>query len=293
MAMTKRVKRILFRRSATRNMFRRRDSTGSGPPRGKARGRPRVYRFVRAFPRAGGRFTPPGGSTTSTVPPAALIFSAAEADTAWTRTVRDLVISPRPSTLTRPCLWTRPRARSVSGVTSVPASKAVEVVEVDDRVLNPEGVLEALELRGAPGERGLATLELGRDLPLPPGALPLRPGTGCLPAPAGGAAGHPLLLRFEPGAGFRSWTFIALLLLDGDEVRHPGQHPPDLRAVGQDVGRVDAAQPEGPDGAPGLRLRADGRLDSVTFSSPAITGPRRRASGAGCARCRPAACRPG
>src|SRR5581483_10019149 len=85
---------------------------------------PPVYRFVSAFPRGGGRFTPPGGSTVSTVPPAARIASAAEAETAWTRTVSGFEISPRPRSFTRPCLWTSPRARRVSGVTSVPASKS-------------------------------------------------------------------------------------------------------------------------------------------------------------------------
>jgi len=50
---------------------------------------------VSAFPRAGGRFAPPGGSTVSTVPPAARTASAAAADTAWTRTVSGFVISPR------------------------------------------------------------------------------------------------------------------------------------------------------------------------------------------------------
>src|SRR2546423_13459184 len=102
--MMTRVKRILFRRSATRNMFRRRDSIGSdllngtAPERvgggGKAGEAPgSVYRFVSAFPRAGGRLPPPGGSTVSAVPPAARIASAAAAEKAWTRPVSGRLIS--------------------------------------------------------------------------------------------------------------------------------------------------------------------------------------------------------
>ena len=62
--MIKIVKRILFRRSGTRNMFRRRDSIGGDdllhPERGTA-----AYRLVRAFPRAGGRPSPHGAGMIS------------------------------------------------------------------------------------------------------------------------------------------------------------------------------------------------------------------------------------
>src|ERR1041385_3273678 len=65
---------------------------------------------------------------------------------------------------------------------------------------------------------------------------------------------------FAPGAGCRSWTFISDLF-DGDEVRHPGDHAADLRAVGQLDGVVDAAQAEGAHGAALLGLRSDRGLD--------------------------------
>src|SRR5215203_2665266 len=75
--------------------------------------------------------------------------------------------------------------------------------------------------------------------------------------------------RLEPGTGFRSWTFIvpprpsglllhgAVDLLHGDEVGHPSQHAPDLRAVGQDMALADAAEPQGAEGAALLGLLAD------------------------------------
>src|SRR5436309_11342999 len=68
-------------------------------------------------------------------------------------------------------------------------------------------------------------------------------------------------LAWEPGAGLRSWTFMELLLLERHQVGDPGQHPPDLGPVGQHRRRADPAQPEGPDRAPVLGLRADQRLD--------------------------------
>src|SRR4249920_2960623 len=44
---TKIVKMILLRRSATRNMFRRRESTGVGPPLPVRDGETRCYRVIR------------------------------------------------------------------------------------------------------------------------------------------------------------------------------------------------------------------------------------------------------
>src|SRR5438876_6268286 len=42
------------------------------------------------------------------------------------------------------------------------ALERLEGIEVDDGVLDPEGVLEALELRDPPGQRHLTALEAGR-----------------------------------------------------------------------------------------------------------------------------------
>ena len=61
--------------------------------------------------------------TTSQVPPAASIFSFAAALKAWAWTVSFLEISPRARILTGWRRLARPASRSVSGVTSAPASK--------------------------------------------------------------------------------------------------------------------------------------------------------------------------
>src|SRR4051812_1278268 len=65
----------------------------------------------------------------------------------------------------------------------------------------------------------------------------------------------------DPGAGCRSWTFMSSDFLGGDEVRDPGDHPPDLGTVGQRVRLADPAEAEGAQRAAGGRLRPDGRAD--------------------------------
>src|SRR4051812_17796096 len=70
------------------------------------------------------------------------------------------------------------------------------------------------------------------------------------------------LARRDPGAGFKSWTFIdSAHLLDLDEMRNAGDHAPDLGTIGQRVRHPDAAQAKGPHGAAGLGLGPDGGLD--------------------------------
>ena len=204
--MIKIVKRILFRRSGTRNMFRNRDSMGastSSSERGTA-----AYRLLSAFPRAGGRPSPHGAgivSTSSTCtldgPDCRLARRRARA------TVNGRVSSPRPSILTRPRFATRPCARRISGVDLVADVEGLERVEVHHHVLHAERVSEALRLRGAAVDRGLATLEARRDVaacalcPSCPGRRSSRP-CRAMPRPTRRRA------FFEPGAGFRSWIFI-------------------------------------------------------------------------------------
>ncbi len=57
------------------------------------------------------------------MPPAASIFSRAAALKPWARTVSFFESSPRARTLTGSERFARPFSRSVSGVTSAPASK--------------------------------------------------------------------------------------------------------------------------------------------------------------------------
>src|SRR5690606_39130765 len=62
-------------------------------------------------------------SISSQLPPAASIFSLAEAEKPCALTVRPLVSSPLPSTFTGWLRVARPTAFRLSGVTSAPASK--------------------------------------------------------------------------------------------------------------------------------------------------------------------------
>ena len=127
--MMKSVKRILFRRSATRNMFARRlkpSMRARRPPEADGETRQCSYRLACCVPSGGRTAIAPrqrdhlGGSA------GGLDGPDRGGREAVRRTVSVLVSSPRASTLTRPRLATRPCARSVSGVTSAPASKLVE-----------------------------------------------------------------------------------------------------------------------------------------------------------------------
>src|SRR5260370_1191352 len=75
----------------------------------------------------------------------------------------------------------------------------VERVEVDDCVLDPEGVLESLGLRRAPRQRRLAALEPGLDGAT--GALALHAAARRLAAASAHAAAGPARPRPGPGGG--------------------------------------------------------------------------------------------
>ena len=77
---------------------------------------------------AGGRPVGHGSGRVSTLPPAASIARIAAWEKPCARTVSGFESSPRASTFTSPRLATRPRSRSVSGVTSAFASNASRVV---------------------------------------------------------------------------------------------------------------------------------------------------------------------
>ena len=70
-------------------------------------------------------------------------------------------------------------------------------------VLDPERVVEALQLRDPHVQRHLAALEADRDRAA--GLLALGAAAGGLAALAADAAADPLRRRFDPGAGFSSW----------------------------------------------------------------------------------------
>ena len=132
----------------------------------------RGYRLVSALPRAGGRPWPKGRRQDLDGPARAPRSpSRADAETAWTGPAWPGASSPRPSTLTSAPLRTQARRRQGVGRGLV-AVERLEGVEVHHRVLHPERVVEALELRDALGQRELATFEAG-------GSCRARPGPWC------------------------------------------------------------------------------------------------------------------
>ena len=82
------------------------------------------------------------------------------------------------------------------------------VVEVHDEVLDPEGVLEPFGLRCAAVQRRLTALEPRGDGAAR--ALALGPRPAVLPPLPPMPRPTRRFARREPGAGFRSWTFIVI-----------------------------------------------------------------------------------
>ena len=123
------------------------------------------------------------------------------------------------------------------------------------------GLLKPLQLRHTHVQRHLAALEVHRDRAA--GALALRAAAGGLAALAADAAADALARRWSSRrAGFRSWIFMQSSTSSTfDEMRHLGDHPADLGAVGQGVRLADAAEAERPQRAALLRLGPDARSD--------------------------------
>ena len=111
-------------------------------------------------------------------------------------------------------MCTSPTARRVSGLTTSPV-EALQGVQVDHVVLDPEGVLEPLQLRDALLERELAALEAGLDVVA--GALALGAAAGGLAALAGDAAPDA-----PPGPGRARAAASDRGPSSGDSLRRPG-----------------------------------------------------------------------
>src|SRR3954453_17943960 len=135
-----------------------------------------------------------------------------------------------------------------------------EAVEVHDLELDPEGVLEALQLRQPHVQRQLAALEVRRDLVA---------GLGALGTAAGGlalgtlTAADPGLRRLRAG----SRTEVVQLqrhqlldLLDRHQVTDGLDHAPDLRAVLLHDHVADALETERAQSLALVDLAADGAL---------------------------------
>ena len=200
-----RVNRILFRRSGTWKMFRRLESTrapGSASSRCGVGGQ----RLVCWLPLAGGRRSPHGSGRISTVPPAAVMACLGRLRERVGLDVTLRVSSPRPSTFTRPPLWTRPLRVQRAGVDLGARSTASRVSRLTAWYSTRNGLLKPLSF----GTRCAAASGRPRSRrDRAAGALALGAAAGGLAALAADAAADALAAAwFEPGAGLRSWIFI-------------------------------------------------------------------------------------
>ena len=262
------MNRILLRRSGILKTFFRLESTErllwSGPwsggriVRGRRCGdRRRTHRLANWLPLTAGRpalLSPLNGSGTSvTVPPAAVIAASAAFDTAWAWTSslgRELAAGEHldEAALAGEAVGgQRLRGRppsSRAAASSARVSRLIAWYSTRNGLLNPFSFGHPLL------ERHLAALEAaGTGVA---GVLALRAAAGGLAALAADAASrHACGFLVEPGAGERSWTRIVVSSLRSSfvstrtQVRDPGEHAPDLGAVGQGVGLADAAEAEG------------------------------------------------
>src|SRR5579871_2808170 len=158
--------------------------------------------------------------------------AAADREKAWARTVTARLISPRPRTLTRPCLWTRPRSRSVSGVISLPSTSA-SVSRLTTAYSTRKGLLNPFSFgirmaRGSwpPSKPGLMLLRAPWPLVPRPAVLPPLP---AVPRPTRRRE------RLEPGAAESSWIFM----LPRSRVRRRPGGGPGRSCPGSPYGRAE------------------------------------------------------
>src|SRR6266540_6062575 len=154
-------------------------------------------------------------------------------------------------------------------------------LHVHDLVLDPEAVLEALELRQPHVDRHLAALERrGHGVP----------GLGALGATARALALGAVTTTHAglPGVRARGRTQVVNLdrhglldLLDRDQVRHGLDHAADLRPVFLDHDVADPLEPQRAQRLPLVLFGTDARADLGDLQPSHLTPPaRRRAPGA-------------
>ena len=153
---------------------------------------------------------------------------------------------PRPRILTRPLWWTMPPASRLSGVTSSSPSSS--------RTSRLTTLYSTRNGFAKPRSFGFRWVR-GSWPPSKPGLMLLRAFCPFVPRPAVLPPLPPVPLptrrlgRFEPGEGAARAASCGLLLGDGDQMRHAGDHPADLRPVREDrsTGRSGRARvPQGP-----------------------------------------------
>ena len=164
-------------------------------------------RLVNWLPLAGGRPCPNGIGKVSTVPPAAVMAASAALENPWAFTVTAAAdLAPAEHLDERALVGQAAAVERPRAMTSVRPVSSMHV-EVDALVLDPERVVEALQLRHPLLQRHLAALEAaarpccGPSGPWCLGRRSCRPCRRCpgRPASARGAS---------PGAGFSSSTLM-------------------------------------------------------------------------------------
>src|SRR5215218_7401860 len=199
------------------------------------------------------------------LPPAAPIFSAAEAENAWAWTSTFTPPrSPVPRTLTGWLRRTAPASASVSGFTGPPCGNSAAI---RSRLTTWKTTLFGLLKPESLGSRMCSGVcpPSNRACVLPRAPVPLVPRPADLPLEPSPRPTR-VLAVWAPGAGRRWWTFRVIASLssdffDGDEVRHRRDHPADLGTVLLDDRVVDALEPERTQRLALVLLATDPRLD--------------------------------
>ena len=247
---------------------------------------------------------------TWTVPPAASIFSRALLVKASATTNSGRLTSPLPRILSglsrrahqsghaQELLVHRDRGRRgpLRRAGQVALRKAPELdrgadgAHVDDLVLDPVEVAEAVQLRDPDVDRGLAALEPGRDRAAGPGLLALRAAAGGLALARGDAPAHAGLRGVRAFGGpqivqLHRVSSAASLgeLLHLDEEADRADHAARRLVVRHDDRVADPVKPEGLDRRAIAGDVADRALDlghlepSGHLRPPGLAGRRRRA----------------
>src|SRR5829696_9371567 len=202
---------------------------------------------------------------TVVLPPAAPIFSAAEAEKACARTSTFTPPrSPVPSTLTGWPRRTAPASTRASGSIVPPCGNSAAI---RSRLTTWKTTLFGLLKPVSLGSRmcsGVCPPSKRAEV-LPRAPVPLVPRPAVLPLEPSPRPTR-VLAVWAPGAGRRWWTFSVMARLSSDffdphEVRHRCDHPADLGTVLLDDRVVDALEPERTQRLALILLAADPRLD--------------------------------
>src|SRR4051795_2843237 len=216
------------------------------------------------------------------LPPAALIFSAADDEKACACTCTSMPPrSPVPRTLTGWPRRTAPASARLSGLIEPPCGKSAAIRSrlttwktTLFRFLNPDSFGSRM-CSGVwpPSKRGETLPRAPVPLVPRPALLPLEPS----PRPTR------VLAVWAPGAGRRWWTLRVMWIpcsdlcsvdfFDGDQVGHRRDHPADLGTILLHDRVVDPLQAQGPQRLPLVGLGADRRPDLGDLQLPHVRPP--------------------